>query len=96
MNHELKEIEWSGNPGDPAYLRYTDLPVAKTEAYAGGEVNLDLDELSDVVGIEMLSFDAEEWIAVAQIGRTTDYASTCSWAAQSATVGWPRLPASAG
>jgi uncharacterized protein YuzE len=69
MNHELREIEWSGHSSDPAYLRFTKLPVAKTEAYEGGEVNLDLDEHNEVVGIEMLSFEAEEWIAVAQIGK---------------------------
>lgn len=69
MNRELMEIEWSGNSGDPAYLRFTKLPVAKTETYVGGEVNLDLDEYDEVVGIEMMSFDAEEWLAVAQIGK---------------------------
>jgi hypothetical protein len=69
MNHELKEIEWTGNPGDPAYLRYTKLPVARTEAYANGEVNVDLDGCEDVVGIEMLSFEPEEWLAVAEIGK---------------------------
>ncbi len=69
MVRELKEIEWSGNVGDPAYLRFTKMPVANTESHANGEVIVDLDAYNEVVGIEMLSTDPEEWEAVAHIGK---------------------------
>jgi len=69
MIRELKEIEWNGKAGDPVYLRFSNLPIAKTEAYASGEVNVDLDHYSEVVGIEMLSIDPDEWEAVALIGK---------------------------
>jgi uncharacterized protein YuzE len=68
----LKEIEWDGRPGDPVYLRFTTMAVVQTAAYANGEVNVDLDTSGDVVGIEMLSIDPEEFGAVAQIGKKHD------------------------
>jgi uncharacterized protein YuzE len=64
MLRELKEIEG----GDHAlYLRFTKLPVARTVAYANGEVMVDLDAYDEVVGIEVLSLDPEELQAVAEI-----------------------------
>ncbi|GEM_PF-2561576 len=69
MIRELKEIEWSGKVGDPVYLRFTNFPIAKTEAHANGEVNVDLDDYNEVVGIEMLSTDPDEWEAVFRAGK---------------------------
>lgn len=69
MSGELKEIEWSGKAGDPVYLRFSDRAVAKTEAHAKGEVNVDLDSSNEVIGIEMLSTDPDEWEAVARVGK---------------------------
>jgi uncharacterized protein YuzE len=69
MIRELDEIEWSGTAGDPVYLRFTKLPISKTLVRANGEVTVDLDAYNEVVGIEMLSTDPEEWVAVAEIGK---------------------------
>jgi hypothetical protein len=59
-------------PRDPVYLRFSKKPVAKTEARARGEVNLDLDAHNGVVGIEMVSTDPDEWEAVARVGKEHD------------------------
>jgi uncharacterized protein YuzE len=69
MIRELKEVEHSGKPGDPAYLRFSNMPIARTESYADGEVNVDLDDYNEVVGIEMLSGEPEEWAALAEIAK---------------------------
>lgn len=69
MMRELQEIKWSGKAGDPVYLRFTKLPVARTDSYANGEVNVDLDASNEVVGIEMLSTDPDQWAAVGRIGQ---------------------------
>ena len=72
MIRELKEIEWSQEPGDPVYLRFTEAEVVRTEAYADGEVNVDLDDHDEVVGIEMLGTDSDEWETVFRIGKQHD------------------------
>ena len=43
--------------------------VARTESYAGGEVNVnvDVDDRNQVIGIEMLSIDAEEFAVLADV-----------------------------
>ena len=69
MIHELNAIEWSGKTGDPVYLRFSEARVARTESYANGEINVDFDDNNDVIGIEMLSTDPEEWEVTARIGR---------------------------
>ncbi len=70
QTRELQQVEWRGRLHDPAYLRFSDNPVARTGLFADGEVTVDYDEHGDVVGIEMLSTEPEEWEAVAQIGRS--------------------------
>lgn len=69
MIRELKEIEWDGKADDPVYLRFSKMAVAKTKAYASGEINVDLGHDNEVVGIEMLSIDPDEWEAVFRIGK---------------------------
>lgn len=68
MIRELKEIE-RDTPDGPAYLRFSNMNIARTESYAGGEVNVDIDDYNEVVGIEMLSSDPEEWAAFAEIAQ---------------------------
>jgi uncharacterized protein YuzE len=68
MIRELKGIE-RDTPDGPAYLRFSDMKIARTESYAGGEVMVDLDGHNEVVGIEMLSSDPEEWAAFAEIAQ---------------------------
>jgi uncharacterized protein YuzE len=63
---ELQEIT-GGKDGAPLYLRFLRGPVSRTEAFAGGEVNVDFDSDNRVTGIEMLSADPEEVEAVAKI-----------------------------
>lgn len=69
---ELQRVEWSGTTPDPAYLRFSDSDVDQTVIYGNGEVTVDLDQHGDVIGIEMLSTDSEEWETVAQIGKAHD------------------------
>jgi hypothetical protein len=45
------------------------MKIARTESYARGEVNVDIDDYNEVVGIEMLSRDPEEWAAFAEIAQ---------------------------
>jgi uncharacterized protein YuzE len=52
---ELKHIEYSGVPGEPIYFVFSNHVVDRTEAYAGGEVNVDVDHYDEVVGIELLN-----------------------------------------
>jgi uncharacterized protein YuzE len=54
------------------YLRFAETAIVKTSTYAGGEVNVDLDASGEVVGIEMLSIEPEEFEAVAKIGKEHD------------------------
>ena len=61
---ELKEIE---NNEDASYLRFSHFPIARTKTYADGEVNVDLDHCGEVVGIEVLSYGAEELKALGEI-----------------------------
>jgi uncharacterized protein YuzE len=65
---ELKEIEEDVDHGI-SYLRFTKLPVVRTESYAGGEVNVDLDAYGHVVGIEMLSSEQAELSALVDITK---------------------------
>lgn len=69
MASDLREIEWSGTPGDPFYLRFSRKPIAKTEEHVNGEVNVDLDRDGHVVGVEMLSGDPLEWEVLGKIGK---------------------------
>jgi uncharacterized protein YuzE len=61
---ELKEIE----RGDEAvYLRFSHLPIARTQTFADGELNVDLDHYNEVVGIEILSLGPIETKALAEV-----------------------------
>lgn len=63
---ELKEVE----PSEGAvYLRFSKLPVARTLSYANGEINVDVDDYNEVVGIEVLSLDPDELQALAEIAK---------------------------
>ncbi len=71
MIRELQEIEVADPvPNAPVYLRFSDLPIARTESYANDEVIVDLDERNEVVGIEMLSTELEEMSALLQLARS--------------------------
>ncbi|HVA33631.1 MAG TPA: DUF2283 domain-containing protein [Candidatus Baltobacteraceae bacterium] len=72
MKTELKGIEGADCGGGPIYLRFSNHSVARTESYAGGEVNVDVDDRNQVIGIEMLSIDAEEIAALADVTRVYD------------------------
>ena len=61
MSKTLKNIEWSGVVGEPMYFRFSHAPLATTESHAGGEVNVDLDANDNVIGVELLSGDAEDF-----------------------------------
>ena len=81
MAHELKEIEWDGKPRDLVYLHFSDAPIVRMEEHAEGEVVVDFDRSGDVVGIEMLSLDADIWEAVFRIGKQHDLGFTLLLAA---------------
>jgi uncharacterized protein YuzE len=70
MSQSLKNIEWSGKVGEPMYFRFSSAPVATTESHAGGEVNVDLDGHDEVVGVELLSGDAEDFSVFLKIAQT--------------------------
>jgi len=70
MNQDLKNIEWSGKVGEPMYFRFSTAPVATTESHAGGEVNVDLDAHDAVIGVELLSGDAEDFSVFLKIAET--------------------------
>jgi hypothetical protein len=67
VNRELKNIEWNGGIGEPMYFRFSDASVTRTEAYAGGEVNVDVDENGDVTGVELLTGDVEDFAVFLKI-----------------------------
>jgi uncharacterized protein YuzE len=69
MSQELKNIEWSGRVGEPMYFRFSNAPVATTEPHAGGEVNVDLDSHDEVVGVELLSGDAEDFAVFLKVAE---------------------------
>lgn len=68
MTRELLAVEGGGT--EPVYLRFSERTIARTESYAGGEVNVDVDDRNDVVGIEMLNTDPEEIAALASVAQT--------------------------
>ena len=70
MQQTLKEIEWNGVVGGPMYFRFSDLPVATTEAFSAGNVNIDVDGDGEVVGAELLSGDAEDFAVFLKIAET--------------------------
>ena len=69
---ELMLVEGSGGPEKPLYLRFSSTPVTRTESFASGEVNVDLDAQNQVIGIEMLSTDPEELEVLARLMRSHD------------------------
>jgi hypothetical protein len=68
MIRELKEIERHDAEG-PVYLRFSNMTIERTESYANGEVNVDIDHYNEVVGIEMLSFEPEEFSALGDVAK---------------------------
>ena len=72
MSRALKNIEWSGTLGEPMYFRFSNDSVTTTESHAGGEVNVDLDVHNDVVGVELLSGDAEDFAVFLQLAQARD------------------------
>jgi uncharacterized protein YuzE len=61
---ELKEVE---RKDDVLYLHFSRLPIARTKSFAGGELNVDLDQYNQVVGIEVLSLGPQEVEALAKV-----------------------------
>ncbi len=70
MKQTLKAIEWNGVVGDPMYFLFSDSPVATTEAFAAGNVNIDVDGDGKVVGVELLSGDVEDFAVFLKIAET--------------------------
>lgn len=65
---ELRQIqETQKADGNVLYLYYSRLPVSRTKEFANGEINVDLDEQGEVVGIEVLSLEIEELAALKEI-----------------------------
>jgi len=60
----LKTVESSE---DAVYLRFSKLTIARSVSYANGEINVDIDDHGEVIGIEMLSLDPQEMQALAEI-----------------------------
>jgi hypothetical protein len=54
---ELKEVEGGE---DAVYLRFSNLPIARSKSFSDGEVNVDLDDYNEVVGIELLSWGPDQ------------------------------------
>jgi len=69
MTRQLKGIEWSGTIGEPMYFRFLEAPVAQTDSYAGGEVNVDLDSSGNVIGVELLTGDAADFAVFLKIAE---------------------------
>lgn len=67
MIKKLKEIENDGQPRSPIYLRFSNHVIERTESYAEGEVNVDVDHYNEVVGIEILSMGAPQLKALSEI-----------------------------
>lgn len=70
MNQSLRNIEWSGAVGEPMYFRFSNALVASTESHAAGEVNVDVDDHGNVVGVELLSGDAKDFSVFLEIAKT--------------------------
>ncbi|HXF33255.1 MAG TPA: DUF2283 domain-containing protein [Candidatus Acidoferrales bacterium] len=70
MTKELMAVEGGGK--GPVYLRFSERTIARTESYAGGELNVDVDDCNEVVGIEMLATEPEEIAALASVAQTYD------------------------
>jgi hypothetical protein len=61
---QLKDLE---SRDGVSYLHFSALPVARTKSYAAGELNIDLTDDDEVVGIEVLSLGPNELKALTEI-----------------------------
>lgn len=64
---ELREAKELTNKDGVLYIYFSRLPIARTKSFASGEVNVDLDDYNEVVGIEILSLGPTEVQALATI-----------------------------
>jgi len=67
MRQALRGIEWSGIIGEPIYFRFLDASVVNTESHAGGMVNIDVDAFGNIVGVKLLSDDAEAFTVLLRL-----------------------------
>lgn len=67
MMQRLKEIEPRTHDRDPIYMRFSDCAVERTDSYVDGEVNVDVDQRNEVIGVELLSVGPDELRALASI-----------------------------
>ncbi len=64
---ELRELSEVESRDGVLYLHFSKMPIARTKSYAQGELNVDLDNADDVVGIEVLSLGPNEMTALAEV-----------------------------
>lgn len=89
MIRELKDVEQSTEGGRAVYyLRFSNLPIAKTEMLAHGLANVDIDHYGEVVGIELLEVGPETADALLQVVK--EHALSLRWLFESAARGGVR------
>ena len=65
----IKSVSSEGTAG-PAYLRFSNEPVAQTEVWDdGNDVVVDFDAAGSVVGVELVSVDPDVIEALVEIAR---------------------------
>lgn len=72
MSKTLKDIERGERERSPIYLRFSNHVIGRTESYARGEVNVDVDHYDQVVGIEMLSAGPNALRALSEVVQQYD------------------------